>query len=139
MSLDFDLRDIPEETRLVDALVDQPIEGIKAGDKIMSPITNALIWSTMAVGIGSIDDETAEEFFYRLEFLRKLGLYGSITLWEGDAETGTWGEPRGVTLEEVQAHKGLRTNVTHETRASFVKRWIAGAPVFPVDEPKRKR
>lgn len=141
MSLNFDLREIPEDVRLITALVDRPMDGVKAGDKIMSPITNLLIWSTMATGIGVLNDETIPEFHARLELLRKLDLYGSITLWEGDVETGGWAEPRGLTLEEVAAHKGLSTNVfPMETRASFVKRWVTTAPeVFPSPEPKRKR
>lgn len=145
MSLNWNLTAVPEDVRLTAALVDEPMYGVKAGDKIMNPITHALIWSTMAVGIGELTEETEREFFERLELLRKLGLYGDITLWKGDVETGGW-ETRGITFEEVQAHRGLSTNVFPlETRASFVKRWItktdtrSSGGVFTADEPKRKR
>lgn len=143
MSLSFDLREIPEDVRTTTALADDPIDGIKAGDRIQSPITHTLIWSTMAVGIGVLDDETIPEFHARLALLAKLGHFGTVTLpvVEDGEWTGEWHEARSITLEEVRAHKGLKTNVfPMESRASFVKRWITtDNTLFPSPEPKRKR
>jgi hypothetical protein len=50
MSLNYDLTAIPEDVRTVAAEADG--QDYKAGDRIMSPITNALIWATMGTGIG---------------------------------------------------------------------------------------
>jgi hypothetical protein len=138
MSLNWNAQAVPEDVRTIVATVDEPMHGIKAGDRIMSPITHTLIWATMAVGIGVIDDETAPEFYARLNLLTKLGLYGEVN--EFDAE-GKWTGERAITREEVDAHKGLTTNVfPMETRASFVKRWVTtGREIFPEPEPKRKR
>lgn len=139
MSLNFDLREIPEDVRTIVAVEDDPQRGVKKGDRLMSPVTNLLIWSTMAVGIGVINDETAVEFHARLDLLAKLDLC-RLEIAEYDEETGGWVNRR-LTLEEVEAHKGLSTNVfPMESRASFVKRWITTSnDVFPNPEPKRKR
>jgi hypothetical protein len=138
MSLTWNAQAVPEDVRTIIATVDEPMQGIKAGDRILSPVTNTLIWATMAVGIGDINDDTAAEFHSRLSLLAKLGLFGTLSVF--DAETQTWSD-REITREEVEAHKGLTTNVfPQETRASFVKRWVTnGREIFPEPEPKKKR
>lgn len=135
MSLNFDLTAIPEDVKTITAQEDRPFDGIKKGDRIMSPVTNALIWSTLATGIGIINDETVDEVVARLDLLQKLD--GAL-LREFDGED--W-KPRPITREDVEAHKGLSTNVfPMETRASWVKRHVTNSrDIFPNPEPKRKR
>ncbi len=82
------------------------------------PITDAIINSTMSVGIGEITDENAAEFTARLDVLTVV--YGPPIFRDG--------EPSKITLEEVRRRIGLRVNVTPETRAQFTRR-IGGALV----------
>jgi len=77
------------------------------GQTILRSETNALIWSTMGVGMGDLSKENAPEFVARLRVLEKV--YG-------------WDE---IPTEVVLKHIGLTTNVFPiETRASFLKRHI---------------
>lgn len=141
MSLNFNLADVPLETRTIVATEDHPHGEHKKGDRLMSPITHTLIFGTMATGIGDLsDDANLDEYAARLGLLQKLGLYGKITEWVGDDESGGWVE-RDITPEEIQAHKGMTTNVfPYESRAAFIKRWVATEPsLFPHPEPKKKR
>jgi hypothetical protein len=137
MSLNFDLREIPEETRTVIAEEDRPMDGIHKGDRIMSPVTNALIWSTMGLGIGVINDDTADEFAARLALWQKVN--GAL-LHKPDPEGEGW-IPVEVTKDDVLAHKGLSTNVfPMERRSSWLKRTIETSELFfGVTQPKYPR
>lgn len=117
MSLDFDLRRIPESVRLVTATADDPMHGIKAGDSIMNPLTNALIWGCMVVGIGEITEANYREWWGRYHLAERDGcfLYGPAPDHAA----------RFVTLDEVRSHIGLRTNVFPKVSASaWLKRRI---------------
>lgn len=137
MSLNFDLREIPEDVRTIVAEEDQPISGIKKGDRIMSPVTNALIWSTLGVGIGEINDDTAEEFYARLH-LWELVNGAMLQTWPEDSDQP---QPRFITKDEVMAHKGLSTNVfPMEKRKAWIARTIPASSLFlGVPEPKYPR
>lgn len=64
----------------------------------MRPVTEALIFATMAVDIGVINAKTVEKFITRLR------------AWE--LVHGNFLHARGpITAEEVRAHMGLVTNV----------------------------
>lgn len=72
------------------------------GEQEMSRVTESLIWATMAVGMNSITEENAEDFYARLhlyELLRGPFLHKS-------------GEPAPMTPEQVRAHIGLHTNAS---------------------------
>lgn len=115
MSLNFDLSAIPLETRTVTSTYDDEFHGIKKGDTIMNPVTNQLIWATMAVDIGVIDDKTVDEFIFRIRLYEKL--FGAMLRYSD--ERGD----RPFTADDVIAHKGLRTNVfPMKTRAQWLKR-----------------
>ena len=98
-------------------------------------VTQSIIYATMGVGIGVIDDSTVEEFVARTLFCQRL--YGALCVAEVDGE---WVD-RPLTREDIEAHKGLKTNVfPMETRASWVKRVVTNSrEIFPHPEPKRKR
>lgn len=137
MSLNWNVGEIPEETRTIVATEDDRMSGVKKGDRLMSPITNALIWSTMGVGIGVIDDDTADEFAARLEIWQKLN-GALLTAWEDDGNGGVKPVPRPLlTKDDVVAHKGLSTNVfPMESRAAWIKRVVSQSDPFQgVAEP----
>lgn len=130
MSLNFDLTAIPEDVRTIIADHDKPnpfyIEGksdpenefdYRKGDRLMSPITNALIWGTMFVDMGQITEENVDEFYARTVLQEKLsGAYLTETDDEGNHK------PRYITYEDVRNHIGLRTNVSFVKRAQWLKR-----------------
>lgn len=136
MSLNYDLTAIPEDVRTVVATEADPINGVAVGDKVMNPVTRTLIWTTMGVGIGVINDDTLEEWVARVGLYQKL--HGAL-MSRHDEEADTWVD-RPLTREDIEAHKGLKTNVfPMETRASWVKRTITQSrEIFPHPEPKKK-
>lgn len=79
------------------------------------PITDALVWSTMYIGINHITEENWEEFYQRLH------------LWEKTFETRLSynsqpaGHKRYITRLEVFMHIGLYTNATQLSESKFLK------------------
>lgn len=113
MSLDFRFDDISDDVKnRVDRcwIPDPSIPDTAAfkHDKsrmIVAPVTQGIIFTCMAVGIGHITDENADEFFAR------------SVIWD------TLHGQKPFTIEEVRDHIGLRTNVfPNESRAQWVKR-----------------
>jgi hypothetical protein len=147
MSLNFDLTAIPLETRTIVADHDKPNPFYQAGkskpenefeyrkgDRLMSPITNALIWGTMFVDMGAITEENVDEFFARTAVHEKLsGAY----LSETNNETGET-KPRPITLQDVRDHIGLKTNVSTLTRAKWMKRVLDYAMKDAVERAKAR-
>lgn len=109
MSLNWNVTNVAnkDEVCFFTATKDEPSRGEKKGEQYLHPVTNALIWWTMAVGIGRITKENAGEFAVRVQMLQQLD--------ETPSEAH-------VTYEQVKAHVGLVTNVSNETRAQFLKK-----------------
>lgn len=74
------------------------------GSSIPWQITNGLIWSTMALDMGEIDAKG--------EFATRLAIYYRL-FPDGEVK---------ITTAQVQAHVGLRCNVTTRTRGQWLKR-----------------
>lgn len=87
----------------------------KKGEKIIQPITNALIFATLAVGMGEITEENYHEFWAR------------VAAWEGVG--GAFLIGHRITLLDVKAHIGLWTNATFkkETNTAFMKKLVLAA------------
>jgi hypothetical protein len=94
MSLNYDLRAINPDDR---AKYPDP------SPVTMNGVTQTIIWATMAVGIGSITDKTAEEFYARVHVVERLN--GPFLLNPED------GSEHYLTPEDIRAHIGLKTNV----------------------------
>jgi hypothetical protein len=99
MSLNWNIEECSEEIR---------------NDEGEWPITNALIWATMGVGLGEITEKNAAEFYARVKLSEKL--VGQM-LNRGP-------EPYWITAEDVRKRVGLRTNVSNEGRAKWVNRFV---------------
>ena len=119
MSLNWSLADIEnwDEVCHITATVDWPMDGTKKGDKLLNPVTTALIWHSLNTGIGRIKAENAAEVFARISLVEEL--YGT-SLRDGD------GKNRPITMDDIKAHVGLSTNASFkdESRASFMKRHV---------------
>ena len=123
MALRWNLENVAnhDEVCFITAQADEPMNGIKAGDRLMNPVTNVLIWATIAVDLPGITEENAAEFFARLRFTERMdGPFLIRAEVDGKRPTG---EAAFVTEEEVLAHVGLTANVTAKTRAQWLKRW----------------
>lgn len=104
MSLDWDLREIKDRETLC---------WIKDGDEErLNPVTEAIIWKTIAVDIGRITEENYKEFAARTHVWEEV--FGK-SLRQG-------GQDLGLTVEDIKAHIGLSTNVSNRTRAQWQKR-----------------
>jgi hypothetical protein len=69
--------------------------------------SEALIWCSMAIGLGGIDEGNWAEFYARIVYVDRLIGYTDRTL----------------TAEDVHRRIGLYTNVSDETKLQFIKRW----------------
>lgn len=77
----------------------------------LNPITNAIIWGTITVKLGSITKKNAAEFFARFKFCEQR---------DGPYVVNGDGSPRLITAEDIEAHIGLVCNVVSESRAKFL-------------------
>lgn len=86
-----------------------------------APLTTLIAFTTMTIDIGEITAENAEEFYCRACLMNDLFASASIV------------PPTEITLADIKAHIGLRTNVLTLTRA----KWLA--KVTKVTIPNRLR
>ena len=123
MSLNWTVSDIAdwESVCYMTAPCDIPTQGITEGDRMMNPLTNALIWSTIAVDLPGITRENAPEFFARLRFTERLDGPFLIRA-EGPDGKRPEGEDAFLTVDEVIDHIGLTANVTPKSRSAWLKK-----------------
>lgn len=132
MSLDWNLTKIPDCDTLCfdDVTEDSPTRGLKAGDRVLSPVTNAIIWLTMHTGIGwGLTDENIEEFVARVSVWESLN--GPMCSFY-DADTDRF-EPKPLDPDVLRAHVGLYTNVSYKPRAEWLEHLFR--TTFPKTEP----
>jgi hypothetical protein len=121
MALRWDLSKIQDQDVCwVEATQDDPNHGIVAGEKYMSPVTNALIWSTIAVDLGAITEENAGEFFARVRMWETV--FGSFLIRAEVDGKRPEGAAAFITESEVRSHIGLSCNVTSVSRAKWLKK-----------------
>lgn len=88
-------------------------------DERGSTVTEAIVWATMAIDMGSITAKNYREFAERMQFLVEIGL-PLLVKW--DDEAGTQEPVTGSELlAEVKRRIGLTTNVTTRTKTQFLK------------------
>jgi len=109
-----------ESVCFIEAVADNPGHGITKGDRIMNPVTETLIFASIAVGCRGISESNSETFFKRLAVYEKL--FGAFMYRAQDHV----GSPE-ITPEEVIAHIGLTTNVSPETDSVWLKRIMGHA------------
>jgi hypothetical protein len=106
---------------------------VGTAEQRLNPVTEGLIYATLTVGLGEITEKNVDEWMLRLGFTDRL--HG--TLLKKDRQD------RPFTREEVVAHIGLRTNVSKETRAKFIKRhtesYFRDAEYYQRQEAEQKK
>jgi hypothetical protein len=113
MALHFDLTGIENSDELYNA------DGTD-----LDGVTKTIVFATMNVGIGSINDENAGEFYARLTILDKL--MGPFIIDDNNKSL--------LTPEVIIRHIGLKTNVAKESRPAWTKRVMT----YVIDENARK-
>jgi len=76
--------------------------------------TEALIFSTMTIGMNTITDTNANEFYARIKILE--GVIGSFVYIDGDDYF--------FTPADIQRRIGLHTNGSSDTRTKFLGRML---------------
>lgn len=110
MSLDFDISEVEnhEEVKVCHEWADENTteEQIRESWK-----TQAIVFLTMAIGMGSITESNHREFATR------------IIMWEdvNSSYLRLGGEAYRLTYQDVHRRIGLFTNVTEKTKAQFAK------------------
>jgi hypothetical protein len=100
MSLDFRVTDIKDYERITKD---------DAGD--WRPVTTALVFMTMGVGMPRITEKNADEFYARVSIMEAIN--GAVLRGpDGDVF---------LKREDVRAHIGLGTNAQTWTRPQFIK------------------
>jgi len=103
MSLDYQLTEIKNwETLCVRK--NEGGEGAR-----LNPKTNALVWASMLIDLGSITPANVDEWEFRLRCLYRIDL-------------GPTAREDTPVREDIEQHIGLRMNVIDESRAYFMKR-----------------
>jgi len=98
-----------------DYYYDEDEEGNRTYTSYLNPVTTALIWATIEIGLGRITEKNYAEFWMRMSMAD--GISGDGRLYE-EHDDGKH-RYRSVTLEEVKQHIGLRTNVSNITKTQF--------------------
>jgi hypothetical protein len=78
-------------------------------EKRLNPVTHALIFHTMSVGLGSITKENAAKFYARVALVEKID---GASCHDGK-------DPYYITADDVRNHIGLTTNVGNMTDAKW--------------------
>jgi hypothetical protein len=122
MALRWNVESIKDSDNVcwVEATQDDPNHGIVAGEKYMSPVTNTLIWATIAVDLPGITEENAGEFFARLQIWESI--FGAFMIRAEVDGVRPEGAAAFITRDEVIAHIGLTCNVSPVSRAKWLKR-----------------
>ena len=115
MSLDWNVSNVPNYKER--CWVDVPAVNPRvSGEVRLADDTNALIWGSMMVDLGSITVKNIEEWCFRIEVLRWLDIRW-MEHFEGDTVVGYFPD-----RESVEDHIGLTTNVTTMTRAKWMNK-----------------
>lgn len=115
MSLNWSIENVKDHKSVCWLPTDETDEDGKPLFKL-NPVTEAIIFSTMGVGIGRITEDNAGEFYARLFVTERV--HGAMLVKQG--------EPQYLTDEDVRAHIGLTCNVAYESREAWAQKMFIG-------------
>lgn len=126
MSLNWDTTKVKYFNEHKDELWTKYNEGTVEEYEDVNAETKALIFGTMAVGIGDLKISNAADFYARwkiLEHYDKLYLYSRFSYDEaGNCESDL--EYTYLTPNVLIKHIGLSTNVNNVSRTEWIKRYV---------------
>jgi hypothetical protein len=99
------------------------VHGITRGEEYVHPITNSLVFLTMAIGLNEITEENIDEWESRLALAYEVGWISKMVVFAGYEDDGDikWA-PRLITRADLERHIGLETNATYETNKAWRSR-----------------
>jgi hypothetical protein len=115
MSLNFDVSTM-KNYNVLTTLIEPCASQNSEAHRKWHPVTEALTFLTMGIGMNTITKDNWKDFYNRVNFWeRTVG----PQLWRGDIPRD---DPRNrITPLEVYMHIGLRTNASSKTDAQFLK------------------
>jgi hypothetical protein len=97
--------------------------GLTRGEEYVHPITNTLVFLTMAMGLNDITEENVDEWESRLALAYEVGWISKMVVYGGTDEDGTYKwEPRMISRADLERHIGLETNASYETNHAWRSR-----------------
>ena len=116
MSLDWNVGSVPnfEERCFVEC-----VDPKKGKHRRLADDTNALIWGTMVVDLGSINRKNINEWVWRMNFCEMIGVSWMERFDDNDNVVGYY-----PPVESVEDHIGLSTNVVTLTRRKWVTKMM---------------
>lgn len=98
-------------------------DGVVRGEEYLHPITDALIWATMSVGLNEITEANLDEWEKRLALAYSVSWISKQVVFGGYEDDGNikW-EPRMITRADLERHIGLETNASYESPSAWRKR-----------------
>jgi hypothetical protein len=100
-------------------------------ERRMNPVTEALIWGTISVGLGEITDSNVDEFTARFRIIEKI--HGPFLYKTEDGKHVDW----LLSDEDFIAHIGLACNVSNETRSKWASRLFVNKQTSITEEIAR--
>lgn len=95
----------------------------------LNPVTEALIFNTMAIDIGNITKDNAAEVYARTKILESVN--GCLLIKEG--------KDSPITIEDITAHIGLWCNVSFKPRKEWAMRWFVGHGDYLVKHGEKRK
>lgn len=83
----------------------------------LNPEAKSIVFSTMSVGIGTITNANASEFYGRMKFLEKVD---DLYLYSYVDDLSNTIEYQYVTVDIINKYIGLSTNVSFESNAAWL-------------------
>jgi len=132
MSLNWNVEKV-ERDCYIKIIPEMEVPGYMASNdgKLLDPVTEALIWATMTVGLGQITKTNAVEFLARWYWVEQLSGRGRPTAarWVPTRippptrkdPSGSW-QQEVITIKDVLDHVGLSTNVSKEPLHTWRRR-----------------
>lgn len=129
MALTWNVERIADHAVITTLLYEDGEPVIWDGEKRWHPVTEALVWRSMACGFNAITEANVMEVFVR------------VAAWDAVNGSGIRmnGEPYAITLNDVRRHIGLGTNATPLTDKQFreaLDKEGAGRRGGPEQEPR---
>jgi len=117
------------------------MDGRVRGEEYLHPITNTLIWATMAIGLSEITEKNVDEWAARYALAYKVGWLSPLTVWNGepvgpDGKNAHCFTERYITRADLEQHIGLSTNANDESASAWRKRVIERVAEEALDEAK---
>lgn len=112
MSLDWSIGDVDDYLNVC------WIENEHEENKRLNPVTEAIVFATMAVGINRITEKNVYDFYLRSVVAAEV--YGMpLTFWTADEQ-----ETRNFHLSEIKQHIGVSTNASSLTTNQFMTKMM---------------